>query len=813
MTFLELATGYHPLAGMTEQNIAWQVTFGDDLSIPDDVDAQVRLLCQGLLVRDPAKRWGADEVQRWLDRDPPDLPEQRGPLVSEHTAFVFDEREHRERVPLAQALAARWSEASHELFAPAGRWPELRDWLAQFGGHGGREAGAVFALRLEQQRKRRLSPEAALMLLIRWLHPGADAVYLGIRVNPVWLPYIAGRAMGADVSRRPPGSADEAKEKDLDQGQAVRIIEDLWDHELLPGLDQAPDGSGLAGIDTRWRAHADDWDRARRQAAAINPDLELELQRWQGPTLSAWLLWLAVDSRHEAQLRGMVTAAQREVRAALGQPRARLDWFDEVVNRAVNPAALLAAYAAAESARAEARRIRRARDVELATQQAREKAWRQLQLARDWDRSVALGWAASSAAIVAAGWFVLLQLMSVFRAAPEVSVSRAWIFASCAALLQLVIELSVAAAIGGPYYPRFSLMSWIGRAAGRTGRTFSRSGLVASLVASTAALAVVVAATAALSVVTATVPFLLPLIIVPAHAVDAYRRHRDWRSYYNRRRAQVREGLAHRHSGRSRRPRTHRRRQMSCGKAGLIGLPNLAVSNAGNAAAQAAAAHATAVHAAWANAAYMAAPMHGGAAAAGTAAMHAALAAVGTGVFAIGAAAGAVVVTRAAMSGLVTFSERLEAGAAAWCRPRTPAKHGTRPCSRSRHETPASECSAPKLRKAGGTGERRRRRAARPDQPGRLTGGRTCASGASTPISDLAGRAEAGRAGQRGRDAGADPDARRSGPGRLRPAADGPAALLPAAVPAPRGPGTGRRGGLADADRRRGRRGTGHAAP
>ena len=105
---------------------------------------------------------------------------------------------------------------------------------------------------------------------------------------------------------------------------------------------------------------------------------------------------------------------------------------------------------------------------------------------------------------------------------------------------------------------------------------------------------------------------------------------------------------------------------MSFGKAGLIGLSNLAVGNAGNAAAQAAAAHAAAVHAAWANAAYMAGPMHAvGGTAASSAAMHTALAAVGTGVFAVGAAAGAVVLTRAVMNGMVTFSERLEAGAAA----------------------------------------------------------------------------------------------------------------------------------------------------
>ena len=116
---------------------------------------------------------------------------------------------------------------------------------------------------------------------------------------------------------------------------------------------------------------------------------------------------------------------------------------------------------------------------------------------------------------------------------------------------------------------------------------------------------------------------------------------------------------------------------MSTTKIGSIWLSDGAVMSAGNsAAAQAAAAHAAAaqhaaaVHAAWVHAAAMAAPAHAAGSASAAAAAHvgahAALAAVGTGVFAVGAAAGAVVITRAVMSGMVTFSERLEADAAAW---------------------------------------------------------------------------------------------------------------------------------------------------
>ena len=33
-------------------------------------DDELRTLCRGLLLRDPKRRWGADEVARWLAGDP-----------------------------------------------------------------------------------------------------------------------------------------------------------------------------------------------------------------------------------------------------------------------------------------------------------------------------------------------------------------------------------------------------------------------------------------------------------------------------------------------------------------------------------------------------------------------------------------------------------------------------------------------------------------------------------------------------------------------------------------------------------------------
>jgi hypothetical protein len=103
---------------------------------------------------------------------------------------------------------------------------------------------------------------------------------------------------------------------------------------------------------------------------------------------------------------------------------------------------------------------------------------------------------------------------------------------------------------------------------------------------------------------------------------------------------------------------------MSSGKLLGFSVSPGAVSSAGSAAQQAAAAQAAAAQQAAAQAAAAkAAAAH--AAALHAAAVHVAIAAAG-GVAIVGAAAAAVVLTRTAMTGLVAFSDAMEAGAAAW---------------------------------------------------------------------------------------------------------------------------------------------------
>ena len=69
MMVLEATCGRHPFDGLSEQVMNHQLA-----TRPVDVrgvyDDELRTLCRGLLLRDPKRRWGADEVARWLAGDP-----------------------------------------------------------------------------------------------------------------------------------------------------------------------------------------------------------------------------------------------------------------------------------------------------------------------------------------------------------------------------------------------------------------------------------------------------------------------------------------------------------------------------------------------------------------------------------------------------------------------------------------------------------------------------------------------------------------------------------------------------------------------
>jgi serine/threonine protein kinase len=66
MVMLEILSGAHPFAGLQQQVIHYQLTTRG-VAVPAHLDANWQTLLQGLLTRNPEHRWGAAQIQDWLD--------------------------------------------------------------------------------------------------------------------------------------------------------------------------------------------------------------------------------------------------------------------------------------------------------------------------------------------------------------------------------------------------------------------------------------------------------------------------------------------------------------------------------------------------------------------------------------------------------------------------------------------------------------------------------------------------------------------------------------------------------------------------
>ncbi len=124
MIALEAASGRYPFAGLSEQVINHRLA-----TAPVDVrgvfDDDLRKLCRGLLLRDPQRRWGRDEVARWLNHDaslpdPGDDSRPAGAVVP----YRIGEAQCSDGAELALALAKNWDDALKDL-----RRGAIADWV------------------------------------------------------------------------------------------------------------------------------------------------------------------------------------------------------------------------------------------------------------------------------------------------------------------------------------------------------------------------------------------------------------------------------------------------------------------------------------------------------------------------------------------------------------------------------------------------------------------------------------------------------------------------------------------------------------
>ncbi|MDR2365608.1 MAG: serine/threonine protein kinase [Zoogloeaceae bacterium] len=113
MILLEAASGRHPFDGLSEQVVNYHL-MTRPVEINGVADKGLALLCRGLLLRDPARRFGAAEVARWLAGDVSLVAPQESGVEAEHP-YQLGKHTAKNSGELALALAANWQEGAHDL--------------------------------------------------------------------------------------------------------------------------------------------------------------------------------------------------------------------------------------------------------------------------------------------------------------------------------------------------------------------------------------------------------------------------------------------------------------------------------------------------------------------------------------------------------------------------------------------------------------------------------------------------------------------------------------------------------------------------
>ena len=175
MIVVELLTGRHPFDGLSDAVITHQLVTGS-VDVDTVADRDWRMLCRGLLLRDPKQRWSATEVRRWLAGDATlDMPVETTPAIAWPGArpYRIEGVDCRTPVELAAALATHWEAGRKDLMRG-----QLSAWVGQ-------ELKDNDLLRTIQDLLdlRDVSDDLRLFRLIRAMAPELPAVWRGLPLS------------------------------------------------------------------------------------------------------------------------------------------------------------------------------------------------------------------------------------------------------------------------------------------------------------------------------------------------------------------------------------------------------------------------------------------------------------------------------------------------------------------------------------------------------------------------------------------------------------------------------------------------------
>ncbi|GAB1392092.1 hypothetical protein MASR1M60_02550 [Rhodocyclaceae bacterium] len=249
LILVELLTGHHPFEGLSDAVITHRlVTTTLDCSEVDD--AEWRKLCRGLLLRDPQRRWGMDEIRRWLAGDESlEVPVEDAFAPPQHATRPYRLEGSLCTTPLelALALATHWE---------SGRKDLMRGQLSAWIGEELRDDDLLRFVQDELDRRDRgdSADDLRLLRVIRRLAP---------EVPPVW----RGRSLmlAALVAQ-----AVKAEQKDA---QAAEWLISVYNQKVLRELPAAqfPAEAALAAR----------WESARTRVDNLWHEAEAQRTRWQ----------------------------------------------------------------------------------------------------------------------------------------------------------------------------------------------------------------------------------------------------------------------------------------------------------------------------------------------------------------------------------------------------------------------------------------------------------------------------------------------------------------------------------------------------
>lgn len=245
LTIAMLATGRQPYAGLNEHAILSQHKEREPVPLVDDIDdPRVRQLCRGLTRYRVSSRWGADQIEAWLQgEDLPVIEDQPARAATSGPTVSFNDRTYRGRVELAAALSGDWSVAAQYLGIAKRRGEFVDELVSTF------RTASLTGLEARWATKAPGIDRAVAELIVA-LDPEASPTCKGHSLLPEDLAVLALDAANGDAD-------------------AKVIVKVLQDQAILETWAATAGGAALGEIQTRWTSSLAEFAKAEGEAVAV----------------------------------------------------------------------------------------------------------------------------------------------------------------------------------------------------------------------------------------------------------------------------------------------------------------------------------------------------------------------------------------------------------------------------------------------------------------------------------------------------------------------------------------------------------------